>query len=61
MIHLDQIFTEPVLEFGNGGRSFDIREGIIKYGPVDVDGPRALTSIKLGLVGTPKTVAEFTR
>ena len=59
MICLDTIFTEPLLEFGNGGESCDIREGILKYGPVGVGGAKAKTVIRLGLVGTPKTVRAF--
>jgi hypothetical protein len=59
MIHLDTIFSEPLLEFGNGGESYDIREGILKYGPMDVHGPKAKTTIKLGFVGTPKTIHAF--
>jgi hypothetical protein len=59
MIHLDAIFSEPLLEFGNGGQSYDIREGILKYGPVDVQGPKAKTAIRVGLIGTPKTICAF--
>jgi hypothetical protein len=59
MIQLDTIFSEPMLEFGNGGLSCDIREGILNHGPLDVDGPKAKTAVKLGLVGTPKTIAAF--
>jgi len=61
MITLDKVFSEPFLEFGGGGKSFDIREGIIKYGPLDFDSPRAKTDVKLGFVGTPKTVAGFSK
>jgi hypothetical protein len=59
MIRLDTIFREPVLEFGHGGQSYDIREGILNHGPMDVDGPKAKTAIRLGFVGTPKTVYTF--
>jgi hypothetical protein len=59
MMRLDKIFSEPVLEFGNGGKSFDIREGILLHGPVDVGTPKAKTVVKLGFVGTPKTISAF--
>ncbi len=59
MIRLDKIISEPLLEFGEGGKSFDIREGITKYGPVDVMTPRAKSEVKLGMVGTAKSVAAF--
>ena len=53
------VFDEPMLSFGGGNCSYDIREGIQKFGPVDAAGPRAKTSIRVGLVGTPKTIAAF--
>lgn len=56
---LDRIISEPRLEFGNGGTSYDIREGINRYGPVDFGTVRAKTEVKLGLVGTGKTIAQF--
>ena len=59
MIRLDTIFPEPFLEFGNGGSSYDIREGLLKHGPVNVDGPKAKATIRLGFVGTPKTIRAF--
>jgi hypothetical protein len=62
MIKFDKVFDEPLLEFDNGGLSFDIREGITRYGPVDAaSGARALKEIRLGLVGTSKTIDEFTK
>ena len=48
-----------MLSFGSGNCSYDIREGIQNFGPVDSDGPRAKTVIRVGLVGTPKTIASF--
>jgi hypothetical protein len=59
VIKLDKVFCEPLLEFGGGGQSFDIREGILNYGPVDVGTPRAKTTVKLGMIGTAKTIAAF--
>lgn len=59
MIRLDNIFTEPLLEFGNAGLSPDIREGIIHHGPIDVGTAKAKTAVRLGFVGTPKSVCAF--
>jgi hypothetical protein len=56
MIRLDTVFQEPLLEFGNAGVSPDIRDGIARNGPVGVGTAKAKTSIRLGFVGTPKTV-----
>lgn len=53
------VLSEPMLEFGNGVMSHDIREGILRAGPVDTSGPRAKASIRIGLVGTPKTIEAF--
>ena len=59
MISLDSVFPEPLLEFGSGGTSCDIRRGIFRFGPLDVTGPKAKTSIRIGLVGTPKSISSF--
>lgn len=59
MINIDRIFDEPLLTFGKGETSYDIREGVLCAGPVDVGSARAKTTIKLGFVGTPKTIAAF--
>jgi hypothetical protein len=59
MIRLDNVFQEPLLEFGNAGASPDIREGIMRYGPIDTGTAKAKTAIRLGFVGTPKTVHAF--
>ena len=61
MFELDTVIPEPLLEFGNAGQSPDIRDGILKFGPVDVGTAKAKTGIKLGLVGTPKTIQSFSR
>ncbi len=53
------ILEEPLLSFGGGLCSCDIREGIAKYGPVDTATSRAKTAIRIGIVGTRKTIAEF--
>ncbi len=60
MIDVDRIFEEPLLEFGRRETSYDIREGVLYSGPVDIGTARAKTAIKLGFVGTPKTIAAFT-
>ena len=60
MIHIDRVFKEPLLEFGHGETSHDIREGVLCFGPVDLNTVRATTGIRLGFVGTPKTIAGFT-
>ena len=59
MMRLDRVFEEPLLEFGKGGMSYDIREGILVHGPLDAGSPKAKTTIKLGFVGSPKSIAEF--
>ena len=59
MIRLDTVFQEPLLEFGNAGVSPDIRAGIARNGPVGIGTAKAKTSIRLGFVGTPKTVRAF--
>lgn len=56
---LDTIFSEPMLEFGAGGTSFDIRDGVQKYGPVEFGTPKAISQVRLGLVGGSKAVAQF--
>jgi hypothetical protein len=53
------VFDEPMLSFGAGHRSYDIREGIQNFGPVDAGAARAKTSVRIGFVGTPKTVSAF--
>ena len=60
MFKLDTIFQEPLLEFGRNGQSPDIRDGIIRFGPVHIGTVKEKTSVRLGLVGTPKTVQAFT-
>lgn len=59
MIRLDRIIPEPLLEFGGGGASSDIREGLLRFGPVDAGTPKAKEIVRLGFVGTAKTVAAF--
>lgn len=47
--------NEPELEFRGGDRHVDIRFGLMNYGPLDADGPTAPHSIRVGLIGTPRT------
>lgn len=58
---LDQIFPEPLLQFGGGKESPDIRHGLAAFGPVDSGTPLHRSSIRLGLVGTLKTIERFTK
>ncbi|MFD0892923.1 hypothetical protein KBB96_16005 [Luteolibacter ambystomatis] len=53
------VIHEPMLEFAKGGTSRDIRRGILKWGPIDAGTNRTKSEIRLGLVGTPKTIASF--
>jgi hypothetical protein len=50
-------FQEPELEFGRGGTHVDIRYGVIRYGPLDVDETTAPTQLRVGLVGTEESIA----
>lgn len=59
MMRLDTVFSEPILEFGNGGLSPDIREGIKENGPIDVGTSKSKNTVRLGLVGTAKSIAAF--
>jgi hypothetical protein len=51
---------EPELEFGHANRHIDIRFGLSRYGPRDVDDPLAPKKIALGIVGTPEGVEKVT-
>ncbi len=52
-----QFFQEPELEFGRGGTHVDIRYGVMRYGPLDVDETTAPTQLRVGLVGTEESIA----
>ncbi|MCW1924617.1 hypothetical protein OKA05_18780 [Luteolibacter arcticus] len=54
-----RIFNEPILSFGGENQSYDIREGIQDFGPVDAGSSRAKLSVRIGIVGTPKTISAF--
>lgn len=54
-----ELLHEPELEFGGGFRHIDIRHGIMAYGPLDVASSLAPKRIKVGVVGTEKTIEKF--
>lgn len=47
---------EPELEFRGGERHVDIRFGLTNFGPLDGDAATAPHSIRVGLIGTPRTI-----
>jgi hypothetical protein len=49
---------EPELEFAEGGRHEDVRFGLWRHGPLDAV-PGVLREIRVGLIGTPESVAAF--
>lgn len=51
---------EPELEFSTG-RHVDIRFGVAMYGPVDAGTPRAPSTIRVGIVGVPRTIEGLRR
>lgn len=55
-----QHIREPELEFGSGSH-IDIRFGLRDYGPLDMSQPSQPDSIRLGIVGTPKTADNLER
>src|SRR5262249_3117292 len=50
------LIEEPELEFG-AGRHVDMRFGIMTYGALDCAAPLAPKQIKIGIIGTPESVA----
>ena len=52
-------FHEPELEFGNGGTHVDIRHGVTRHGPLDVDDSASPTHLRVGLVGTEETIIDL--
>ncbi len=48
---------EPALEFGGNGRHIDIRFGIMEHGPLDRARGTAPRRLRVGLVGSPDTLA----
>jgi hypothetical protein len=51
------VFDEPLLEFGDGGKHPDPRQGLREYGPLQ---PRSGDVVRVGVIGTDDTVAGFT-
>jgi hypothetical protein len=52
-------FHEPELEFGNGGTHVDIRHGVMRHGPLDLDEASAPCQLRVGLIGTEETIAAI--
>lgn len=50
------IFEEPLLEFGDGGRHLDPRQGLREHGPLQ---PRSGNVVKVGVIGAEDTVSGF--
>lgn len=51
-----RVFDEPILEFGDGGRHCDPRQGLREYGPLQ---PRSGDVVRVGVIGTDETVSGF--
>ena len=51
------VLTEPLLEFGDGGRHCDPRQGLREYGPLQ---SRSGEVVRVGVIGTEDTVDGFT-
>jgi len=49
---------EPELEFGESGRHIDIRFGLTRYGPLDLESANRPEQIRVGIVGTPGNVEQ---
>ena len=56
MTFKSRVFEEPILEFCNGGRHLDPRQGLREFGPLQ---PRAGDVVRVGVIGTEDTVAGF--
>ena len=57
MIFKSHVFEEPMLEFGDGGRHRDPRQGLREFGPLQ---PRSGDVVRVGVIGTEDTVGGFT-
>ena len=51
-----RVSTKPLLEFGDGGRHFDPRQGLREFGALQ---PRSGDVVRVGVIGTEDTVAGF--
>lgn len=56
-----QLIDEPDLEFGSRGLHPDLRFGVMENGPSDLGHERKPREIKLGLVGTEKSIEDAIR
>src|SRR5580704_5240290 len=54
-----QFFQEPELEFGRGGTHVDIRYGLMRHGPLDIEETSAPTQLRVGVIGTEETIAAI--
>jgi len=50
---------EPELEFGEGGHHIDIRFGLTRYGPLDLESQNRPENIRVGVVGTPGDIEKI--
>jgi hypothetical protein len=57
MTFKSRIFEEPILEFGDGGKHCDPRQGLREFGPLQ---PRSGDVVRVGVIGTDDTVSGFT-
>jgi len=53
-----QLIDEPELEFARGERHIDLRFGLMEHGPSDHGRERRPTEIKLGIVGTERSIED---
>jgi hypothetical protein len=51
-----KVLTEPLLEFGDGGKDIDPRRGLVDYGPLQ---PMPGDKVRIGVIGTADTTDGF--
>lgn len=56
MMFNQKVLPEPLLEFGDAGRHFDPRFGLMEYGPLQ---PMAGDRVRIGVIGTAATMEGF--
>lgn len=56
-----ELLPEPEVEFAESTRHVDPRFGILNHGPVDRGTERALTELRVGIVGTAETIEKVER
>jgi hypothetical protein len=57
VIHAE-VLPEPLLEFGFGATHQEQRAGIVQHGPADIEMPDRCDTIRVGLVGQARDIAE---